>query len=403
MNRRAETQSPVGAEKRARIAMNPLRLLFTLLLCAATSHAAPLTGRLAYIQNGAAYVVSLPNGKPAKLPQSGNTFLVSIAPTGGSVLYFNQLKADCRAYLSRPPYKTARRLDKPFDRFKPDFAQWTQSGAAVLLASWEESYLFRPTSGTSLRFPDSQAALSRDGKQVAFATEKAIKLRRIGDKSERVLFSVARPQPLFAALKRAKYPKNLHDLQSAISPDSWKDATMWNFGSLAFSADGKTLRFACNAGIGAGAAGNTTYCWFACDLKSGRLAALSKLGALYSRLPANVQLSPDGAKLLYVTSVHSSAIDNPSAVSVLDLRTQKEIALSKLTTAKKYDTNLVYGACWSPDNRAVAASALYYSTENVLKQENWQPRDADYTLYLRDLNNRTLRAIPGAVAPSWGR
>ena len=178
--------------------MKSLRCLIALLFCAATSHAAPLSGRLAYVQNGAAYVVTLPDGKAARLPESGTTFLVSMAPTGGTVLYFNRLKAGCRVFLSRPPYKTARRLDKPFDSFRPNSVQWTRDGAAVLLASWEESYLFRPATGVFLRVPAGEAMLSRDGRQIAFAAEKEIKLRQSGGK-ERVLFSIHRPQPLLDA------------------------------------------------------------------------------------------------------------------------------------------------------------------------------------------------------------
>ena len=381
--------------------MKTLRLFFALLFCAAASHAAPLQGHLAYIQNGAAYVVTLPDGKAARLPESKDTFLVSMAPTGGSLLYFNRLKTGCRVFLSRPPYKTARRLDKPFGRFGPDSVQWTRDGAAVLLVSWEESYLCRPATGAFQSLPGGEATLSRDGRQIAFAAEGEIKLRQIGEKN-RVLFSIRRSQPLFDALKSAKYPKNVRELQDEISPDLWKEANQWNFGSLAFSADGKTLWFVCNAGTGAGAAGNTTYCWFACDLKTGRLAVLSRLGAQFSRLPTNVSLSPDGKKLLYVTSVHSSAIENPCAVSVLDLLTQNETVVAKMTVEKKYNANLVYGACWSPDSRAVAASAFYYNTEKVVKWENWQPRDSDFTLYIRDLSNRTLKKISGAVSPSWG-
>lgn len=381
--------------------MKSIRLLVALLFCAVTGHPAPLSGRLAYVQNGAAFVLMLPNGKPKMLPNSRGARIVSIAPKGGTVLFFVTQK-QTRAFITRPPYAAAKLLPAPLDKFEPGNVQWTQDGASVLLASWDKSYLWHMATGKVLALPAGDATLSRDGSQVAFATEKEIKLRRMSDGSERVLFFIARPQPLFTALKSARYPKNLRELQDAISPDLWKDATMWNFGSLVFSADGKTLWFACNAGTGAGAAGNTTWCWFACDLQSGHLASLSKLGAQFSRLPGDIALSPDGKKLLYSESVHSSAIENPVAVSVLDLLTQRATIIAQMTIEKKYDANLIYGACWSPDSRAVAASAFYYDTQKIMKNPEWQPRDADFTLYLRDLNGRTLRRIPGAVAPSWG-
>ncbi len=387
--------------------MPSFRLLFALLLCAATSHAAALNGRLAYVQNGAAYVVALPGGTPKMLPNSRGARLVSMAPRGGAVLYFVPQKGnEERGFIARPPYASTRALPAPlgtFDKFEPGNVQWSGDGQSALLASWDKSYLWRLSSGKIERVPGGEASLSRDGKQLAIAGEKELRLRDLSTGKERVLFSIARPQPLFDAMKRAKYPKNVKELADEISPDLWKDASLWNLGSLVFSADGATLWFACNAGTGAGAAGNTTWCWFACEAQTGRLAVLSRLGALFSRLPADAQLSPDGKKLLFVTSAHSSAIENPCAVSVLDLLTQKATEVLRPDERKGADTNLVYGTCWSPGSDMVAASALFYNTQTVMKNENWEPRNADYTLYIRDLQGRTLKSIRGAVAPSWGK
>ncbi len=372
-------------------------------MCAASLHAAPLSGRLAYVQNGAAYVMTLPNGRPQLLPNSRGARLVSLAPSGGTVLYVVPQKGGERAFTTRPPYKSARALPASLAKFEFSNVQWSADASKVLLASWEKNYLWQPASNSLRPLPGGDGVISRDAKMLAYATEKELRLRDLATGNERVLFSISKPQPLFDALKRAKYPKNLKELNDMVSPDMWKDTSNWNLGSQTFSADGKTLWFACNAGTSSGAAGNTTYCWFACDLSTGRLAALSKLGARFSRLPYTTELSPDGKKLLYVTSVHSSAIDNPCAVSVMDLLTQTSRDLLDWTENKQADSNLVYGTSWSPDSHAVAMSALFYELNTVMKTENWEPRNSAYTLYIRDLKGHTVKTMRGAVLPSWGR
>lgn len=374
---------------------------------------AALNGRLAYIQTGAAYVVALPKGKPQKLPFSQRARLVSIAPRGGTILYFSSQKGDGsdeRAWISKPPYKVARTLKLP-KGFAPYKVQWMGDGTKALLVEWNRSYLWHAPSGSLKPMPQGELSLSRDGKLLAISQSKELRVRDLKTGREHIIFNVARPQIVFEALKRAKYPQKIKDLNDTIAPELWKDASLWNFGSCAFAADNSRLFWTCNAGTGAGAAGNTTFCWFSTDLKTNRTDVLSKLGAQFSRLPYDVQLSPDGKKLLYGESVHSSAIENPVSVSLLDLLTQKETYLEQLTDNKKADMNLVNGFCWSPDGRAVVASAFYYDSatawkkqeELSKKEQSWQPRDADYTLFIRDLKNRTLKKIPSAVSPSWGQ
>jgi WD40 repeat protein len=393
-------------------AMRLLQVFLALLAGVLPSHAA-LSGRLVYIQDGAAYVLSLPNGKPKKLPDSHRARLVFIAPTGGTVLYFSSKKGDGsdeRGWISKPPYKTAQSLKLP-KGFAPYNVQWTRDGTKALLAEWDRSYLWHMPGGALKALPAGELALSRDGRLLAVSQTKELRLRDLTTGKERTIFSLARPKTVLEALKRARYPQNLKELNDAVSPDLWKDTSMWSFGSCAFAGDNSRLFWTCNAGTGAGAAGNTTFCWFATDLKTNRTEVLSKLGAQFSRLPYGVQLSPDGKKLLYGESVHSSAVENPVSVSILDLLTQKETYLEELTDKKNFDMNLVSGFCWSPDGRAVAASAFYYDADTIWKkqaelskkEQSWEPRDSDYTLFIRDLNNRTLKKIPGAVSPQWGR
>lgn len=407
--------------------MRLLRFFLLLLICSLPAHAA-LSGHLVYRQNGAAFVLRLPNGKPQMLPNSHRARLVTIAPRGGNILYYASKKGDGSdeiARLSKPPYKTATVLKLPTG-FSPDKAQWTGDGNKILLSNWQKSYLYHVPSGALKPIFGDEPTLSRDGKLLAFNAEnelhkrkgqvlesifeKELRVRDLTSGKERVIFNVAHPQTVFEALKRGSNQKNLKELKNSIAPNLWKDASMWNFGSCAFAADNSRLFWTCNAGIGAGAAGNTTFCWFSTDLKTGRTSVLSKAGAQFARLPYDVQISPDGKKLLYAESVHSSAIENPVSVSILDLLTQRISSLERLTDNKKADLNLVNGMCWSPDGKAVAASAFYYDAATAwkeqeklsAKEQNWEPREGDFTLYIRDLNNRTLKKIKGAVAPQWG-
>lgn len=386
--------------------------LFALLPFASRAQASP-KGRLVFQQYGAAFVMSLPNGKPQMLPQSKHTKLASIAPMGGAIVFFVSQKddlSDQRGWITKPPYKTAQSLKLP-SGFTPWKVQWTRDGSKALLAMWDKSYLFQVSNSALKILPAGELSISPDGRFLSINHEKDLRVRNLQTGKETVIFSISRPQTVFEALKRGNNQKNLKELRDMVSPDLWKDAAQWNFGSCAFSPDNSRLFWTCNAGTGAGAAGNTSFCWFSTNLKSHRAEVLSKLGVTFGRLPYDVQLSPNGKKLLYAISVHSSAVENPVSVSVLDLLTQKETTLAQMTDNKKADMNLVNGQCWSPDSAAVAASAFYYDSATVWKEQeklaakdqNWEPRDADFTLYIRDLKNRTLKKISGAVAPSWGR
>ena len=386
--------------------MQIFRLLLALLLYAATSHAAPLSGRLAYVQNGAAYVMTLPNGKPQMLPNSRGVRLVSLAPVGGTVLYFVTQKGDTeRVFVARPPYRSAQALPAPldkFDRFAQRGLQWSGDAQTALFVASDKSYLWRPSSGKIEGAPGAfQAVLARDGKAMAYATEKELKVRALTTQREKVLFSSTRPEPMFAAVKRARNRRIAAELGET-SPDTWKDSTMWDFGPLVFSADHKTLWFACNAGGGSGGGGNTTWCWFACDVKTGRLTVLERLGVELSRLPSDAQLSPNGQKLLFATSVHASGIDNPCWVTVLDLRTQKRTKVLSHNERKNADTNRLSGLCWSPRGDALAFSAVFYNTR-VVKTIDKMLALTDYTLTIRDLKGRTLKTIRGATMPDWGK
>jgi hypothetical protein len=96
------------------------------------------------------------------------------------------------------------------------------------------------------------------------------------------------------------------------------------------------------------------------------------------------------------------AVDNPSAIYVVDLLTQATRNLVSRAPQRKNDTNLVDGVAWSPDGRFVAASLLFYAVADVLRKENWEPRPGDYTLFVFDAaTGRVVRRIAGAHRPSW--
>ncbi len=62
---------------------------------------------------------------------------------------------------------------------------------------------------------------------------------------------------------------------------------------------------------------------------------LSKLGTFFGRVPEQCAVSPDGGRLLFVFSEHSSAIDNPRSAWVVDLLTQQARELRAPTRSTK--------------------------------------------------------------------
>ena len=224
----------------------------------------------------------------------------------------------------------------------------------------------------------------------------------------RTLFSPHRPDALFAALKSAKRPDRVRALLPAPGDAALRAGpNNWQTGTPTLAPDGKTVFFAANAGLGMGASGNTSFAFFAADVATGKLAVLSKLGALFGRVPWSAnecQVSPDGQRLLFVTSAHNMAVDNPRQVFVVDLLTQEKRELLAPAPHRANDTNLTEGACWSPDGRFVAVSALFYDVAAVLKKPHWEPRPGDYTLFVFDAGTgRVVRRVPGATRPTWSR
>ncbi len=362
------------------------------------------TGRIAYLKGNAAFVAEAgaAGGAPRRLPQSDVAAGVFLSPVDGAALYFAARAAgNLRGFISRPPYREARPLPTGLVTQLMPSVVWSGNGKTVFLTGEKDHAAFEPTTGRlqRLRFPVHSA--SQDGRVVAFVTEKEIKVGWPGTGQERTLFSVGRPQPLFAALKNARRPDKLSDVTNT-DPELWRSSRNWQIGAPALSPDGATVFFATNLGGGMGASANTSFCFFAANVKTGSLSVLSRLGVFFGRVPVECQVSPDGKRLLFLLSQHSSAVENPVFAHVADLLTQQSREILRAEPERKRQANLTDGAAWSPEGRYVAVSNLYYDVATVLRTENWEPRDDDFTLLIKDAaTGRTVRRIPGARQPSW--
>jgi hypothetical protein len=367
----------------------------------------PTTGRLAYLRNNAVWVE--PGGAAAavRLPRSEDAERVFLSPAGGAAIVFTAGKGGARGLIVPPPYREARPLPPPLGAGLVPEVVWSGDGRIAFCSVQDLIGAFRPGEGRWQRLPfPAVHSASRDGGVVVWATEETVGVGWPETGRRQALFSVRRPDALLRALRLAKRPERVRDLADA-DPVLYKDPMQWRLGSPALAPDGKTLFFAANAGQGAGASGNTRFAFFAADVASGRLSVLSKLGTFDGRVPfgANAcRVSPDGERLLFVTSRHNMAVDNPTSVFVVDLPTQAARELVGRAPHRRDDTNLVDGVAWSPDGRSVAASVLFYDVAEVLRRENWEPRPGAYNLFVFEaVTGRLVRRIAGARRPAWSR
>lgn len=375
------------------------------------------TGRLAYVKDGAVLVEPADGSAPAvALPRSRGVNAFSLRPSDGSVWYTIALtpgspETGWAGLVSAPPYTAAGELAEPLREKGFAHALWTPAGDRAHLFVDGARYLWRPEGGlTAVEF-DAES-LSADGRFAAYRTEKEIRVRDLVGGADRSLASMGRPQPLFDALARAAAPRQVEDLRRSIEPSLYKDQYNWGFGPPTVSTDGRRVWFACNFGTSLGASGNTQYCLVAADIATGQLAVLSRLGTFYGRLPDCQLASPDGGRLLLLTSFHDSAVRNPCQAYVVDLPTQAKRELlwaDKQLQANPELVNLTAGACWSPDGQHLAVSVYYYDAEKLLKTLPDDLSDFDiapaerFQLQLRTATGRLVRTIQGAQWPSWER
>ncbi len=364
------------------------------------------TGRLGYLKDGVAWVGAAAQAQAKPLPQSARTVCYTLSPTSGKAWYFVSTgDATARGLQAVTPFASASPLPAPLD----------QVAVSDLVATGDGRVLYvRQAAGGSVRFQDGRAeavpydvaSASRDGSVVAFQTDKEIRVRFTATGAEKTIVSIGRPEPLFAALHRAKYPSRIADLVKAIDRDLYREQINWTQGPPALSPDGQKVYFATNAGTGAGAAGNTTWCWMVADVGTGTMLPLSKLGVYYGRVPHFAQVAPVGERLLTLTSLHDNAVVNPCAARVINLLNQTELELlwaDRQLRDNQHLTNLTDGACWSPDGRYVAVSVAYYDSEKALRTEDFELEPGAWKIVIHDAaTGRLQRTVPGGRQPTWG-
>ncbi|HEX8834142.1 MAG TPA: hypothetical protein VF719_08070 [Abditibacteriaceae bacterium] len=367
-------------------------------------------GTLAYIKNGSVWIHDLSQKNPKLVAHSQGARKVSLSPDAQRVLYLKPIatvdpdevdgNTALDGYFSQAPFSAVKVLSPPLKNTYFERVLWTHDSSAVYISGYGLSGVYTPRTGAWQNRDNSADAISRDGSVVAYATEREVRVRWPGRNTERVLFSIKKPAPLFQALNSAASPAGVRDLREAVDESLWREVWNWDLGGLAITPDGSRIFFASNAGTGSGAAGNTTWCYFAADVATGKLYALSKLGTFMSRIPHRVVISRDGKKLLCEMSTHVGGAQNPSTICLIDLPTQKTRMLQMNT---RMDTNIVSGVALSPDGKYSAISAYYYNAQDVLRRPTFEPRQSDYTLYLVDnTSGKVVRHIAGASWPSWG-
>lgn len=372
--------------------------------------AAQPAGRLGYVKDGYAWVTPATGGKTIRLPQSKGVYRLALQPTSGAAAWFTDTgtedKPVCRGYRAAPPYAAAATMPAPFDKVAVWDMLWSDNGRVAFLDGDGAPARYFPD-GTHKPLPGVAQDVSADGKVVVYSTEKELRVWWPETNRTRTLFSIGRPQPLFDALRRSRYPKNLTDILDAIDPELYGNSRNWGQGRPTITPDGKYIFMATNAGLSSGVAGNTMYCFVRLEVATGEIQALSKVGTFYGRVPYVCDISPDGKRLMFIGSFHDSAVVNPCQLYLIDLQTQDENELlwqDEKKSANENLANLTDGACWSPDSRYVAVSVAFYDSTKAWETTEDKLLAKAWNLVLYDAGTgQAVRTIPGAHQPAWAR
>lgn len=374
--------------------------------------ASPLKGRVVSIQNERAVVQSPVTAKPQPLPLGNRAQLVTLSRQGTAIYFVTPPGKPAqteegefppaRGYFSVPPYNTAQGLPAALQNLVVYSANWNATGDMLVLSTATATYGFKPGTGQVLPLRDGVAAL---GTRAILAEDgNSILLTLPGGKKQTV-FDARLPQGLFAALRAARQPQNLKELSEAIDPQLWREGRNWSLSNPAVAPDGSRVYFAANGGTGMGAAGNTIFALFSYDVKTGKLAVLSKPGSFFGRIPLQFELSPDGKRLLMVVSVHSSAVENTCFARVVDLETQatREILMNLPEARNK--ANFVDTFVWSPDSRFIALTANFYDVAQLLRSgELNRPAKVIWTTrVIEAATGKVAAKLPGGNSLSWCR
>lgn len=374
------------------------------------SLAAP-SGKIGYIGPKGAQIWELTSERIPTLPRSARTDTLAMSPRGEAIFFVAPRQkagplaraTPHQSFISRPPYRVSRPIAALNNSDVYKFL-WNRGANLLYLSGYQFNGVFSPAMGRFQRLSFFPESFDRAGRKAGYSSQENLIIRDLQSGKERIIFSTKRPEPLFEALRRAKNPQNVADLLAGETPE--KSAySPWQLAGPAISPDGTRAYFSCNAGTGFGAAGNGMQGFFACDLGSGKISVLSKVGPLFGR-PPQLSLSPDGKRLLAVSSVHSSAADNSFVALIIDLETQKSReVISRLPSAKNR-ANLFGGSAWSPDGKYVAISAYFYDADTAMKPSGeWkEPSDADWkTAIIEAATSDVWGVKTGMRAPQWIR
>lgn len=349
---------------------------------------------MAYLARGAAFVEPFLGGNATKLPLSAKATWVSLAASGRAVY-----GGTTGVHSSDPPYRSAKAIALPPAAGRPLSGYLTSTGKQLALQITDGTALLDLVSGRYTVLPFD--ALSGD------AVVRAYSGRAPGGENDLLLETAAAapPRPVFTVVDRDRVFAALRSQGSAAAVkiadehqvDPAPDATQWLAGPPALSPDGEALYWTTNLGGGYGAAGNTEWLIMKTDVASGRTIALARKGTEFGRMPS-LRVSPDGRKLLATWSIHSSAVENPTANDVIDLASQKVVHLSNRGAKPNY-VNIQDGECWAADSLHMAYSGFYYDPNTI--EPGTDPKPERFTLFLKDtVTNQTLRSIDGATGPS---
>lgn len=359
--------------------------------------------------------MNLRTGKTTLLPGGAKATALALSPRGTAIYFVliptakplaDQTLAPANAFESSPPYLRGKAI--PVLRAQAPFS-WHDA------LSFNQQILRRPHA----RDQSFEAAQNDAWKSRCARSQTRLLDANPNHSSRHQLRSHARfvrRAPSRTDVCRApsrqtpEEPRRPYTTDDELADEFAKDMKNWQLSDPALSPDGSRLVFASNAGTGCGAQGNGMFALFAVDLRTNRLAVMSKVGENFGRPPHIFRVSPDGKRLLLASRVHSSAADNSYFVQVVDLLTQnsREVFSGVLPNSKKEaSANFLDSAVWSPDSKDVALSGYFYDAQKATTDKNgdWpEVLPSQYTAGIVDAaTGHLVKTIKGATSLSWAR
>ena len=340
------------------------------------------------------------NGKAKLVGGTRGAQYAALSPRDGTLVYFvgdavsytEQQPSKLNSFFSKAPYTRATPLPAPMNTLEVYGynLEWVADGSYVQAGE----YRFDPRLGKAWKTAENgPRAASKSGAVSAWLEDyKILKVAGGKSKTARAAFN---PNNLAASL-------NVTQKTLRVDADMYKDVQNWWTGDPAVSPDGQAIYFSSNGGGSGGAAGNTSYALFKLDSATDRIMALPKPkqaeGDVEGRLP-RLEVSPDGKKLLLWGSVHSSAAENPSFLSVNNLVNARSVSLewepkAPSSSAKTYFTNWVTAACWL-DSSTVALTGGLVDISSFYGDN--PSADIAGPTYPNDLNLYLLDAATGKI------